>query len=164
MWKLLTNWWNKDKIEMQRSIADMREAFEFMNSNAEATARTLAAEAAAREAKLAHELAEAKQIAEEQARELADKKAADEAEEAKRNGSEPWVEIRSADYSDVKGVQIELDWNDAFIQYLKDSGMSGSDDETLVQKWLALLNHDLIGRLEQVSINKSDRKTINDFE
>lgn len=153
MLQRLINWWNKDKIETQRSIDEMRALVEAMKAEAEATAK----EDADKKAELARELAEANA----RAQELVDKELA---EEAKRNGTEPWVEIRSADYSEVKGVQIELDWNEAFIQYLKDSGMTGNDDETLVQKWLALLNHDLIGRLEQVSINKSDRKTINDFE
>lgn len=153
MLQRLINWWNKDKIETQRSIDEMRALVEAMKAEAEATAK----EDADKKAELARELAEANA----RAQELVDKELA---EEAKRNGTEPWVEIRSADYSEVKGVQIELDWNEAFIQYLKDSGMTGNDDETLVQKWLALLNHDLIGRLEQVSINKSDRKIINDFE
>lgn len=153
MLRRLINWWNKDKIETQRSIDEMRALVEAMKAEAEATAK----EDADKKAELARELAEANA----RAQELVDKELA---EEAKRNGTEPWVEIRSADYSEVKGVQIELDWNEAFIQYLKDSGMTGNDDETLVQKWLALLNHDLIGRLEQVSINKSDRKIINDFE
>lgn len=51
---------------------------------------------------------------------------------------EPWVEMQS--WADTpQGVKVELEWNDAFVQYLKAQGIEGTDDEQTVQKWVALL-------------------------
>jgi len=87
-----------------------------------------------------------------------------EEDEAKRNSSEPWVEIRGADHDNVKGFRIELDWNDAFIAHLKESGIKGSDDDEVVQKWLALMYQHLVEQLEtKVIDNKDKRGTVSDF-
>lgn len=52
--------------------------------------------------------------------------------------SEPWVEIQS--WADTpEGARVELEWNGAFVEYLKQNGISGTDDEQIVQKWVALL-------------------------
>ena len=90
----------------------------------------------------------------------------EEADKAKYESPEPWVEIRSADFSEVKGIQIALDWNDAFIQNLKESGLKGSNDEEIVQKWLAFLYQDLVQRLESKSIDlkAEDTNLISDYE
>lgn len=142
MFKRLSNWWNKDKIEMEQRMAAIEERIED---------ERIAKEAAERE------LEEAKQV-------VNMYRARDEADEAKRNGTEPWIEIKSADFDPVRGIHIELDWNVAFVQYLKDSGIKARDDETIVQKWLAFLYEDLIGRLEQKVIDNSDKPRVNDFE
>jgi regulator of replication initiation timing len=84
-------------------------------------------------------------------------------EEQKKTGPEPWVEVKSADYSEVRGFKIELDWNDAFVQHLKESGIKGNSDEEIVQKWLGFLYGDLIEKLERVVIDNSDKKRTNDF-
>ena len=76
--------------------------------------------------------------------------------EDKQSSTEPWVEIRSADFDPVKGFKIELDWNDAFIQHLKDSGLQGRDDEVIVQKWLGFLYGNVVDRLESTIVDKSD--------
>ena len=52
--------------------------------------------------------------------------------------NEPWVELQS--WADTpQGVKVELEWNDAFIAYLKAQGIEGTDDDQTVQKWVALL-------------------------
>lgn len=142
MFKSLSNWWNKDKIEMDQRFDAIEKRFE---------EERLAKEAAEKE------LEETKQV-------VNMYRARDEADEAKRNGTEPWIEIKSADFDPVRGIHIELDWNVAFVQYLKDSGFKGRDDETVVQKWLAFLYEDLITRLEQKVIDNSDKPRVNDFE
>lgn len=152
MLQSLKNWWNKDKI-----------AEAALDARFEAIAATMAASAAAlqtaqeEKAALEEELAETKE-------QVGMFRAQEEADRAKREGTEPWVEIKSADYSETKGIHIELDWNEAFIQYLKDNGMKGKDEELIVQKWLAFLYQDLIDRLEQQAIDKSDKPRVNDFE
>lgn len=142
MFERLSNWWNKDKIEMDQRFDAIEKRFE---------EERLAKEAAQRE------LEETKQT-------VNMYRARDEADDAKRNGTEPWIEIKSADFDPVKGIHIELDWNVAFVQYLKDNGFKARDDETIVQKWLAFLYEDLIGRLEQKVIDNSDKPRVNDFE
>lgn len=60
---------------------------------------------------------------------------------------EPWVELQS--WADTpQGVKVELEWNDAFVAYLKSQGIAGTDDEQTVQKWVALLLMQLNDRME----------------
>lgn len=88
----------------------------------------------------------------------------EEADKAKYESKEPWVEIRSADFNEARGVRIELDWNDAFIEHLKESGIKGANEEEIVQKWLAFLYQNLIERLEAKAIDRKDEeKTISDY-
>lgn len=87
----------------------------------------------------------------------------EEKDKAKYDSKDPWVEIRSADFSDVRGFRIELDWNEAFTQHLKESGIKGSNEEEIVQKWLALLYQNLIEKLESKAIDKKDEKTVGDY-
>lgn len=78
--------------------------------------------------------------------------------------TEPWVNIGSTVYDPVKGFRIELDWNEAFIQHLRDSGVGGRSEEEVVQKWLGLLYGDLIQRLESTVVERnSDTNRVNDF-
>lgn len=77
--------------------------------------------------------------------------------EDKKNSPEPWVEVIGESIDPVRGIQIKLDWNDAFIQYLKENGITGKDEDTAIQKWLALLYHDLVNNLEQRIIDNSDK-------
>jgi hypothetical protein len=87
-----------------------------------------------------------------------------EAKVQPRSENEPWVEIKSADYNETRGFKIELDWNDAFITYLKDNGLRGKNDEEIVQKWLGYLYGNLIEDLERVSMDKAESSgKTNDF-
>ena len=64
-------------------------------------------------------------------------------EEAKKD-EEPWVDIKGAVQDPEHGIKMELDWNDAFVEFLRDAGIQGTDDEVIVQKWITLLYRDLI--------------------
>jgi len=71
-----------------------------------------------------------------------------EAEERKKyfdkmkESPEPWVEIVS--WVDTEqGVKVELEWNDAFIDHLKVEGVTGTDEDQIVQKWVAVLLHNV---------------------
>lgn len=68
--------------------------------------------------------------------------------------AEPWVEIYSESFDPTKGIKLELDWNDAFIQYLRDNGITGIDEDTIVQKWLAVISLDLSQQLENTVIDR----------
>ncbi len=88
----------------------------------------------------------------------------EEIDNEKRNGIVPWVEIKGDSIDPVKGIQIELDWNSAFIQYLKDNGLEAKDDDALIQKWIAMLYFDLVNGLEQKIIDDSDIVGLSEFE
>lgn len=144
MIKSLSNWWNRDKIR-QAELETM-----LLRLEDKLTEKT-------------NELANTHDVLIQTEEELEVLKAREAEEEAKRNGTEPWVVVRSAHTDPVKGIQIELDWNEAFVQYLRESGINGRDDETVVQKWLAFLYEDLVNRLEDQVINSTDKGTVNDI-
>lgn len=60
-----------------------------------------------------------------------------------KESSEPHVTIVSGKFTKENGLEIELDWNDAFIRYLKASGITAENDEEIVRKWLAALSKDI---------------------
>ena len=60
----------------------------------------------------------------------------------------PQVAIIGDGIDSSRGIRIELDWNPAFVQYLRASGFDGPDEETIVQKWLALTYHNLEQRIK----------------
>jgi hypothetical protein len=65
-----------------------------------------------------------------------------EADRQKRYESkEPFVEIVSQTFSEEGGVQLKLDWNSAFVKYLKENGFTGVTDETIVDNWLVSLSN-----------------------
>ena len=76
----------------------------------------------------------------------------------KRNSPEPWIEVIGDSIDPVRGLILKLDWNDAFIQYLKENGITGQDEDTAVQKYLALLYQDQAEKVENKVYEKSDVK------
>ena len=141
----ISNWWNKSKLAEQENNARLR-AIEYQ----------------------LHELTDTniqlKQELDGTKTELSMYQVKEQEDDEKRNSDVPWVEIKSDSYDKNKGIQIALDWNDAFISYLIENSISGKDDDTIVQKWLALLYHDLLNKLEQQSIDNSDIIGSSDFE
>lgn len=53
---------------------------------------------------------------------------------------EPFVEIISESVTEDGGVNLRLDWNQAFIKHLRDGGMQGATDELLIDNWISSLN------------------------
>lgn len=53
---------------------------------------------------------------------------------------EPYVEIISESISDDGGVNLRLDWNQAFVKHLRAGGMQGATDELLIDNWISSLN------------------------
>ena len=86
----------------------------------------------------------------------ADAKKAHEAfVELMKKSADPWVDIQGWVETE-QGVRIELDWNDAFVQHLKSEGITGADDDQVVQKWVTLLLANMSDQLEDESPEKSD--------
>lgn len=71
--------------------------------------------------------------------------------ENKKKSSEPWVEIISENYDEAtKQVQINLDWNPAFIKMLRQNGYTGRDEAEIVDKWFKRLSDDIARDLHGV--------------
>lgn len=62
-------------------------------------------------------------------------------------GKRPWVEITGEAIDSDKGIRLALDWNNEFIQYLKQNGITGADEEQIVQKYITLLYRELIEQM-----------------
>lgn len=68
-----------------------------------------------------------------------------EVEESKKPEKEtPRVEILGIVHDLEKGVKISLDWNQEFVDYLRENGVLGEDDEVVVQKWITMLFRDIL--------------------
>lgn len=58
-----------------------------------------------------------------------------EREKAKAS-DEPWIEITGERYNeDTKEVEMNLDWNNAFVKMLRENGYSGHGDSEIVNRW-----------------------------
>ena len=80
-----------------------------------------------------------------------------------QNSNEPWVEMKSIETDPEHGIRLELDWNDAFVQYLRQAGYTGRDEETIVRKWLASIMPTIGEQLEQTSLEKSNQPKDSEF-
>ncbi|KKL80334.1 hypothetical protein LCGC14_2005790 [marine sediment metagenome] len=65
-----------------------------------------------------------------------------------RDSKEPWVTIIGDTISE-EGIQLALDWNDAFVKYLKTQGVTGADDTQVVQHWLAMISRQAADKLSE---------------
>ena len=65
-----------------------------------------------------------------------------------RDSKEPWVTIVGESVT-KDGLKLELDWNDAFVKFLKAQGVVGNDDTQIVQKWLAMIAYQTSDSLGQ---------------
>lgn len=63
----------------------------------------------------------------------------------KRKSSEPWVEVIGEKMDKEGLIELQLDWNDAFIKYLRQHGFRGATDDVIVQQWLISLDRSMEG-------------------
>ena len=73
-----------------------------------------------------------------------------------KESDEPWVDFVGNVRDMKEGQRLEMDWNDAFIQYLRDNGIDGADDEQVVQKYISLLLRDMTDQFEERYAKDSD--------
>jgi hypothetical protein len=78
-------------------------------------------------------------------KEVLAQKTADE----RQNSEIPFVEVISSGYDPELGVQMQLDWNAAFIKELKAKGYRGRSERDLVNKWLVATHKQLAEQFEQ---------------
>lgn len=98
---------------------------------------------------------EAKAKEEAEIRFKAEEDARIKAEEELKAQQEPWVDIKGWVESAEHGLKIELDYNAAFVTYLRDAGIKGIDDDQIVQKWLAMVSQDVSNNILEQEINNS---------
>jgi hypothetical protein len=59
-------------------------------------------------------------------------------EEIKRS-KVPYIDVVGEVDDPKKGIGIQLDWNDAFVDHLKENGYTGTDEE-IIQRYLSMLS------------------------
>jgi Sec-independent protein translocase protein TatA len=142
----IKKWLNKDKNELEARLTALG------NSIGEAIASE----------KRAREEAEAKLA--QATEELNVHRKKDEHDKEKYSSVEPWIEIKSDGIDPIKGMVIECDWNPAFIQFLKENGITSKDENVAVQKYIAMLYEDIVNKMDQQIIDNSDKKPkVSDF-
>lgn len=110
------------------------------------------------------ELAQTKAALAEKDEELNVFRKQEEADKEKYSSVEPWIEIKSDGVDPIKGMVIECDWNPAFIQFLKENGITAKDENVAVQKYIAMLYEDIVNKMDEQIIENSDKKPkISDF-
>lgn len=67
----------------------------------------------------------------------------------------PWVEVVGGAQTEA-GMKIELDWNDAHVDLLRKGGITGTDDEQVVHKWVTLLLRDMADDLDPAKQSETE--------
>lgn len=58
--------------------------------------------------------------------------------------SEPYIMIRSLNFTPENGIEIKLDFNPAFIKYLNVNGIEGRNEDETIRRWLAYLSQEIV--------------------
>jgi hypothetical protein len=58
----------------------------------------------------------------------------------RKESDEPWVEVLGGNVDSEKGLEIKLDWNDAFVDQLKKKGYKGTTEQELISSYLLELS------------------------
>jgi hypothetical protein len=67
--------------------------------------------------------------------------------EAANATKRPWISVvkmNIVDPTKISEIEMEFDWNEYFIQELRDSGYTGKEDEDLIEQWFHDLCHGII--------------------
>lgn len=56
---------------------------------------------------------------------------------------DPWIDIEAIGEEDG-AMKIKIAWNPAFITYLRENGFQGDDEDELVQRYIAMLNINIL--------------------
>lgn len=68
-----------------------------------------------------------------------------------KESNEPWVNVVSTNFDEGSPTQgfMELEWNAAFIQFLKTNGYQGKTDEELVDQWFTALCKNIGAQMDE---------------
>lgn len=62
-----------------------------------------------------------------------------------KTSDDPWIDIIGSDVDPTKGLQLTMDWNDAFIEQLRAQGYKGTTEQALVAQYLLVLSNNMKG-------------------
>lgn len=70
-----------------------------------------------------------------------------------KESDEPWVNVVNTDFDENNPRQgfMELEWNSAFIEFLKKHGYKGKNDEEIVDRWFTDLCKNIGAQLDEES-------------
>ena len=95
---------------------------------------------------------------------LIEEAAKKKAREELKAGEEPWCELVGMVKDPIHGIKIELDWNRAFIDYLKSGGIEGPSEDIIIQRWLEAITVDVAADLAMIDAEKSIIGEPSEFE
>lgn len=74
-------------------------------------------------------------------------------QESSKESNEPWVNVVNTNFDEGNPKQgfMELEWNKAFIHFLREHGYTGNTDEELVDKWFTDLCKNIGAQLDEES-------------
>lgn len=144
MFNSISNWWHRKELALQEQVWELRAELAAAKDWGHAQGNAVA--------QLTLQKAE---IDSQWSATLEELEAVRDANKRKLEGEEPWLKVETSRYDKVKGLEVELDWNEALIQYLREAWEGPKDDRVMVQKYIAMLYEHLIERLEAQIIDDS---------
>ena len=72
-----------------------------------------------------------------------DLKAREEYVQRMKDSPEPWMEIVAISAEEKGQIKIQLEWNTPFVEQLRANGFTGPDEETVMQRYVAILARDV---------------------
>jgi len=94
----------------------------------------------------------------------------EEKQQQLKNSDEPWVKLESIEMDINGNIAMKLDWNSAFIKYLRDNCNFQGDDDRIVQQYIGAMwremyddrNNEALDLLKQPEyaedpVNKKDK-------
>lgn len=137
MIKAISNWWNKDKQEIERLRKEVQDTMSIFTAVQESMFKYKA--------------------------ELEEVRAANPNMKAE-GVLEPWMIIEVRGENALKGLPVRIDWNEAMIQHMRDKGYTYKNEDSMIQNFVAQLYEHVIMTIEEKVIDDSDLHTKNEFE
>lgn len=69
---------------------------------------------------------------------------------------EPKLDVKHSGITEDGRVKMELDWNPAFIRHLADNGIIAETEDEAIQKYLAMLTHQVAEDITPDMLSKDD--------
>ena len=68
-----------------------------------------------------------------------------------KESNEPWVNVVNTNFDEGSPTQgfMELEWNAAFIKFLRENGFEGKTDEEVVDQWFTALCKNIGAQLDE---------------